>query len=44
VREYAVRRTPGPIELPPFPAVRRTLTAVGIDKEALSELGPDAAA
>jgi hypothetical protein len=44
VREYAVRRTPGPIELPPFPAVRRALTAVGIDKEAPSELGSDAAA
>jgi hypothetical protein len=44
VREYAVRRSPHPIELPPFLAVRRALTAVGIDKEALSELGPDAAA
>jgi hypothetical protein len=44
VREYAVRRTPDPIKLSPFLAVRRALTAVGIDKEALSELGPDAAA
>ena len=44
LREYAVRRTPDPIELPPFLAVRRALTAVGVDQEALSEFDSDAAA
>jgi hypothetical protein len=44
VREYAVRHAPQPIDLPPFLAVRRVLTAVGVDKETLSEFGSDAAA
>jgi hypothetical protein len=44
VREYAVRQPRGPIELPPFQEVRRALTAIGLDKEALSEVGSDAAA
>jgi hypothetical protein len=44
VREYAVRQAPGPVELPPFLAVRRALTAIGVDKEALSDFGSDAAA
>ena len=44
IREYAVCRPPNPIELPPFPEVRRTLTALGVDKKTLSEGGSDAAA
>ena len=43
VREYAVRQPRDPVELPPFQAVRRALTAIGVDKNALSEFGSDAA-
>jgi hypothetical protein len=43
VREYAVRQPCDPVELPSFQAVRRALTAIGIDKNALSEFGSDAA-
>jgi hypothetical protein len=44
VREYAVRRSPGPIDLPPFLAVRRVLTALGSEEKTSSERGSDAAA
>jgi hypothetical protein len=44
VREYAVRQARDPIELPPFLAVRRALTAIGLDKDALTDFGSDAAA
>jgi hypothetical protein len=44
VREYAVRRTPSPIDLPPFLAVRQALTGVDIEGEALSDFDSDAAA
>ena len=43
VREYAVRRSPDPSELPPILAVRRALTALGSDEKALPGRGSDAA-